>query len=262
MRGASSAADPFELGIAVGDAFTRVQGKTMSTPRIAAGESTGVIVVAGQSNAANVVAAFTSPTNASKIDNFNIHDGGTYTAVEPLLGASGNLGGNIFTRVADKLITAGVFARIILVPVAISGTTVAQWMSGGAYNARLTIACRRLAAVGLTPNAFIWMQGESDAGTSQANYTSRLASVIGTPRAIGFNAPWFIGKCTYIAGVVDANVQAAQVAAANGVDIFAGANTDSLTGTAVNRQGDNTHFTGAGAEAAADLWKTALDAVL
>lgn len=268
MIQASSATDPYYIKpVSEGaDNFASQYGgaRTIRDPRLNAGEATGVFVVAGQSNCCNSVNALYTPTNESKIDNLNLYDGGTYAAADPLLGCftgPAAVGGNVFLRVADKLITSGVFSRVILVPVGVGGSTISRWAAGGDLNSRTTVASIRVAAVGLPVTAFLWMQGESDHGISQAAYASYLASVIATPRSIGFNAPWLIGKCTLLSGAVDANVRAAQADALNGADIFAGADTDSLTGLGVNRQSDDTHLNATGADAAATLWKNAIDAV-
>jgi len=241
-------------------------GKTMSTPRLVVGEKTAVFVIAGQSNCSNSVDTAYSPGNAAKVDNFNIYDGGMYRAVDPLLGCTiktSTLNGNIFGRVADKLINAGWRDRIILATVGYGGSAISSWRLGGQLNPRLIIAPQRLAAVGLSVTAFIWMQGETDnnpLSTPQANYAAALGEVIGTPRALGFNAPWLIGKCTYINGATSAQVRAAQAGVANGTDIFGGADTDTLTGVA-NRY-DDAHFSALGADAAADLWKAAIISAL
>jgi hypothetical protein len=263
----ASSLDPYTFG----EASTNPQGgnrntdsKSIRTPRLNAGESTGVFIIVGQSNCCNSVPSAYSPANASKIDNILIYNGGTYAGADPMLGCEnispGVLLGNWVTRFADKEITGGKYARVILMPIGIGGTTIAQWAPGGELNPRLLVAPKRLASVGLTVSAFIWMQGESNHGTAQATYSAALTTVIGTPRASGFNAPWIIGKCTYITGTIDANVQAAQVAAPNGTTIFAGADTDTLT--AASRQADNTHFTDAGSDAAAALWVTAVNAAI
>jgi hypothetical protein len=264
-----SAADPYlfpEVSTSIGGNRT-FAGKATRDPRLNAGETTGVFVIAGQSNSCNVAPSAYTPSNASKIDNISVYDGGTREATDPLLGCEdiivpGSGPGNLFLRMADKLITAGTYQRVILMPVGTGGTTIAQWNST-LYH-RLIVAGRRLSSVGLSITAYLWMQGENDntAGTSQATYASGLSTLIGTPRAEGFNAPWLIGKCTYIGGTVSAGVQAAQVAAANGVDIFAGADTDTLTGTATNRIADDTHLTSAGQDSAAALWRDAIVAAI
>jgi len=100
-------------------------------------------------------------------------------------------------------------------------------------------------------------------GTSQANYASRLTSIISAVRAHGvdFAAPWVVGKCSYNGGATSAGVRAAQASVVNGTDIFQGGDTDTLTGTSVYRSSGDVHFTAAGANAAAELWKSAIASV-
>lgn len=267
MIGVASAIDPYLL-IPVDTVQGIKAAPAMRDPRLKAGERTGVFGIPGQSNATNITDAAYVPVNGAKIDNLDINDGGLYVAADPLLGCTTNLAvagrGNIFTRVADKLISAGVFDRVILIPVAVGGTPVASWVPG-ALGDRILVAARRARAVGLPITAFLWMQGETDGvnGTSQATYAATLASVIAGPRAEGFNAPWFIGKCTYIVGTVYPAIQAAQAGIVNpAANIFAGANTDSLTGATYRQVIDDTHLNGtAGSDAASTLWTTAIDAV-
>ena len=235
-------------------------GLVQVSPRLAAGEDTAVMVVAGQSNAANFSLGSYSIVNTTKLQMLGLLNGGVYQAREPVLGAGGTLN-NLFVRALDTLITDTVYERIVAVYVAISGTEILHWRTGGSLNHRLLVAARRCASVGLTPTHFLWMQGETDTqlGTSEATYAAALAEVIGTPRAEGFDAPWFIGKCSYsgtAGGVVSTAIQNAQTDAINGTDIFAGADTDTLTGA--NRNVD--HFTDAGATAAAALWAAAIAA--
>lgn len=263
---ARSAPDPFTfLGMEKVQIPSPV-GRTIRDPRLNAGETTGVFVVAGQSNAANYVDTTATLTNGSKIDCVNIYDGGTYAGTDPLLGSDGSLG-SIFSRMADVLITAGKYQRVILCPIGRgdTGTSINHWATGGMHNQRLIVVPRRLAALGLSVTAFLWQQGESDTdlGTSQASYAASLAQVIGAPRAFGYNAPWLLAKSTYSNGSVSSAVQAAIAAAINGTTIFAGADTDTLTGTTTNRQvSGNTHFKAAGANAAAVLWRDKIVAAL
>jgi hypothetical protein len=272
-----SSIDPFPLGENLrsdqnwqnNGGYRSTGGKTLRSVTIDTGIRNLVLIVAGQSNYQNVAPTAYTPTNASALDNFNVYDGGVYAAADPLLGASwmyttlGQGGanpspGNIGTRVGDLLITNGQFDRVILVPVAIGGSTIEMWATGSLSN-RVPTAMARLASRGIVPGmtnvefAVIWGQGESDntLDTSQANYTSRLNTVISNAAAAGFSGRWFINKQTWNAGSTDANVQAAQDAMPNGSTIFAGANADSLNAT--NRYADNTHFNDTGMAALATL---------
>lgn len=273
-RGAAicSAPDPFVVREI--DAYPKggnrdTSSKAVRDPRLVAGEATGVFIIAGQSNACNMVDALYTPTHATKVDNVNIYDGGTYAAVDPLLGCHNiasvaSVYGSIWGRMGDKLIAATAYDRVILVPIGIGATNMIDWRDAGPLRDRFGIALGRLAAVGLSATAIMWMQGEGDnvGGTSQANYESWLTTMISGVRAGGDTTPWLIGQCTYYNGTTSAAVRAAQAAVVNGTDIFAGADTDTLTGTSVNRQSDNSHLKAAGADAAAGLWRDAIVAAL
>lgn len=261
-----SKSDPYTIPAFAGHNYIDRGSRSLRTPRLTAGENTAVFIVAGQSNAANCLDSSYSANNASKIDNFNLFDGGVYAASDPLLGCtidSAGLG-NLFFRFSDKLITAGSYDRVILAPVAVGGTLVQHWEQAAPLNLRPIVAARRLASVGLPVTAFIWMQGETDAanGTSQSSYADSLSGVISSVRGEGFSQPWLIGKCTYNSGNTSSTIRSAQAAVVNGTDIFAGADSDTLTGTSVNRQADNTHFKAAGGDAAASLWRDAVIAAL
>lgn len=259
------AADPFRIAGLGQPMMQAAPGRTLSTPILTPGQNTAVLVGAGQSNISNFSVAGYTITNPTVVDNFNVYDGVVYQAEERLLGCgifAIDDGGSFLAPLADKLIDDGIFDRVILVPIGVGGTAVGEWAPGGPCNQMLSIAYKRLVTVGLTPTLWLWHQGENDtqAGTSQSDYATRLAAVINTPRALGDTAPWFISQASYVSGAPSSAVRAAQAAAVNGVDIFAGPDTDTLTG-GTNRVADNTHFTLAGSVAAADLAKTAIDAV-
>lgn len=238
-------------------------GRAIRDPRLIAGERTAVLIIAGQSNSASYVSVTYTPVHGAKIDNINIYDGGTYAAVDPLLGCESfsffTTPGNAFLRLADKLISGGMFDRVILVPIGIGGSTVGLWDTLP-FGERLLVAFRRVAALGLTVTAVLWQQGESDnvGGTTQANYQLSLSSVIARPRALGFNAPWFIARSSWWLGTTSAAVRAAQGAMPNGVDIFAGPDTDTIGSSG---REDNVHWNGPGANTLGDLWFTSLDVV-
>src|SRR5262245_16246844 len=105
-----------------------------------------------------------------------------YAAADPLLGTGmafpggGFSPGGVSLRLADLLVSNSKFDRVIIVPVAIGGTSVAMWATGGVLSNCITAAMARLASRGIVPGmtnvtfAFVWGQGESDGGTSQAAY--------------------------------------------------------------------------------------------
>lgn len=260
--------DPFTvvewaLGNPIGKG-KQTAGKAIRDPRLVPGERTGTFVVAGQSNSANYVDVTYAPTHAAKIDNLNIYDGGTYAAVDPLLGCEAyslyDTPGNMFLRVADKLIALDYYDRVILIPIGVGGSSVALWNSRP-FGDRLTVAFKRAQAVGLNVSAVLWQQGEADqaGGTTQAAYQAAIASTIALPRAVGFAAPWIIAQCSYFLGITSEAVRAAQAAMVNGTDIFAGPDTDAIVSWG---RYDNGHFNASGADVAATGWAYAIGSAL
>lgn len=250
---------------------TNTNGRVQVDHTLDPSERTLVIVGCGQSN---IASCDNSTYNASsaKVENFNIYDGGVYQARRPLLGASAGIsltgtpgiGGCWLTRLGDKLISDDIADRVILVPNAVGATSIQNWVPGllaypGSVANRIDVTCKRLIAAGLTPDAIFWQQGESNHGTSQALYAGWLAEVIAAYKSYFPSTPFFVGTSTYMGGVTDSNVQAACAAAVDhGAGIWAGGNSDTLTSG--YRQADDIHFDATGADACADLWKTALAA--
>lgn len=246
-----------------------------------------LIVGPAQSNGINTSPTAFTPTNASKIDNLNQCDGGIYpVASDPLLGVNCAAGatpagcatpgcttfclGNVATRIADALITAGKFDRVIIAPIGVGSTSIAMWASGGVLstpNNRLGVALKRLSAKGITTSttgvtiASLSMIGETDSslGTLQAAWVAAWNSTI-SAGSLATGVRFFVTKET-LNGSVSAAVQAAQTATSpSGVinhagtpQVWEGADADSLTGNICGasanlacRQSDGLHFTDAG----------------
>lgn len=113
---------------------------------------------------------------------------------------------------------------------------------------------------GLTPDAILWQQGETDAwgSTSTAAYQAALGQVIHAFRNEGVTAPFFVALTSHITigGEREdpgdaADVRAAQTVIVNGVDIFQGADTDTLDDT---YRAHGTHFNSTGQDTHAELW--------
>lgn len=197
-------------------------------------------------------------------------------------------GGHPPLRTADAMVTTGKCARVIIEPIAVNGTSIADW-NGGVYGLRLSVAIRRIAQR-ISPNkcgdaniscAVLWGQGETDNinGTSQATYTAGLNSLIATGNAVatslGWSATWgrwLVARQTFYNGFgTNAGLQAAQAAVVNGTQVFAGANADALQGNvcgpAANvacRTPDPSHFSDNGSYSYAvgptNGWQAALHA--
>lgn len=257
-----SVSDPFRLNDLRGtisttnNGYNAPAGRTVVNPTSLTGRIK-VLVLLGQSNIVNSGQGGTHTlVNTTKVHNLNIWDGGLYRAADPLLGGDG-IYSCMGTKLGDTLVTDNYADHVVLVPVAIGATTVAQWAAGGICNHRIGVAFRRIAAVGLTPTHVLWQQGESDQpSTTQNAYTTSLNSVISTIQ--GFtNAKIFVSKTSWLGGSVSAAVQAAQTASWNGTTVIQGPNTDSLDSS--NRTA-NTDFTFNGMTAVAALWAPIIEA--
>lgn len=217
-----------------------------------------VIIGAGQSNMANSPqASVYLPSNPGAIDQLYINNGGVYNAPDPLLGNSINNypsfgGGNPILRVADALISAGLFDHALVASVAIDGSSVADWETGS-LSTRLPVLIARLNAKGLLtgPNVtavLLWGQGETDQalGTTQTAYFNSLTNVINATRNAGFSGPWLVAVETYFSGLISVPVQNAQKAIINhAANIWGGPIADNLIGNACGGQicrPDDLHF--------------------
>lgn len=252
--------------------YSDTVGKTVRATTINTAVKNAVLILAGQSNFGTSSPTSYTPTNSTKVDNFNIYDCQTYAAAGVLLGSTwsyqalgGTVSGHVGGRIADALINAGKFDRVILVPVAVGGTTVANWDIAGPLYGRIEAAIRRLRMAGVTPDmtnvtfAVLWGQGEGDSGTSQAAYDASMRRIIDKTRAAGFSGRFLIAKQTLLSGSQTSTVRAAQAAVVgHDAQVYAGPDADTLTGA--NRQADGTHFSDAGAAAYASAWVTALAA--
>lgn len=242
----------------LGFAFTA--SRTRVSSAIVGGQKTLVVVLAGQSTGANYDNTLYTPMN-SLVHNFNIYDGATYQAKDPLIGCSGYAGGCWLGRLGDKLISNAICDRPILVPTSIGSSEVAMWAPGGFLNHRFAVIQKRLTEAGLTPSCLIWQQGERDKtiGTDQATYAAGLAGVISTWRGLYPSVPVFVNKVSVTSNTAYTPVQNAQVAAVDHTNgIWAGADSDSLGSG--NRQSDGTHWNATGSDAIAGLMVTALHA--
>jgi hypothetical protein len=238
--------------------YNTTAGRTTATAP-AAGASTGVFIVVGQSQAGNHGVSNYGPTNAANCLQINIHDGIVYRLTDPALGATGSAGSYI-GRLCDKLIAAGKYTNVVMIPAAIGGTKIKQWTPAGdpaLYGAgwwahRLVAALKRAHQQGYAPQGIIWEQGTQDAaaGTSQAAWQADFQILVSMMSSAGFTGKWLVPQSTLVSGVgSNATIRAAQAAVANGSTIIAGPDLDTLTGG--NLQADGVHRTDTGNDNAA-----------
>jgi hypothetical protein len=224
-----------------------------------------VFITAGQSNSANSGEVAQSPDDP-RVFAFNGTSWSPANDPQPIATGSN---GSPWPELGD-LLAEQHDVPIGFVSVGWGGTSVAQWVPGASgpdseplYN-RLQNAIDELGPDGF--RAVLWHQGETDAGngTSEADYAQRLQSVIDQSRIdAGADVTWGVALVSYRDQYLtnDPDVVAGQLDVINGdANVFQGANTDTLIGFPYrNNGGAGIHFSTAGLEEHARLWRVAIE---
>ena len=230
-------------------------------------KGTSVIITLGQSNAANFASGHYAAQG--KVANFNLYDGRCYSAIDPLLGASGD-GGNFATRLGDILIGVALPSESFLLQ---SAWVTREWSIGhsGASSTTESSLIRRLWEAGTSPNLILWQQGEgnaSDVDLGGRNYRRHLLEVVQTFRNYGISAPFMVALCTLcgdphpnpmvriIRNLLRQNVRAGQRGAVSSeIGTFLGPDTDRI---GREDKFDRCHMSESGAQKQAEMWADAI----
>jgi len=210
-----------------------------------------VVLTFGQSQAANYgESRYSSREN---VYNFNFKDGKFYTAVDPLLGTSGNKG-SVWTRLGDKIIQQGLYDSVLLVPIAVGATTIDRWTPNGDLYYRLPQAINGLRQYNLEITHILWHQGSADAWlhSQQAaeQYKANFMSIVNGIRGLDVNAPIYVAISTYSYGNSDSLLQQAQRDLANpDLGIYPGPDGD-----VIPYRWDGVHFSNMGLDQLANGW--------
>ena len=242
-----------------------VRSMTGATPLASATRSKigvgDIFITAGQSNAANHGAPVQSAAS-DLINIFNLNSSSWQVANDPQPYATGS-GGSPWPAFGDRL-TARTQLPVGIVSVAVGGTEVSQWVpNSGTLYPRINLAINSLQSYGGF-RAILWHQGESDtlAGTTAANYATRLNAVISQSRTdAGFAVPWGVALVSYHPSGTAANM--AQVIAGqqqvigNTAGVFKGAETDDFGSR--GWLSDGVHFNAAGLQDHGRQWAETVD---
>jgi len=208
-----------------------------------------VILTFGQSQAANNGESKYS----SKEKVYNYYDSKFYTAVDPLLGATGGRG-SVWTRLGDKIIEQGLCDHVLFVPVAFGASGIESWSPDGKLYYRITNAISGLRKYNLEITHIFWSQGSYDSWqhTSEAaeKYKAEFMEIVDGIRKCGVDAPIYISVETYSYGNHDSFIQQAQRDLVD-VDakIYPGPNNDDI-----KERWDRVHFSNNGLDKLANLW--------
>ncbi|GAB4030791.1 sialate O-acetylesterase [Spirosoma jeollabukense] len=235
--------------------------------RVGVGE---VFVVAGQSN---VFGGFERVPNASedRVSCVDLQQDSLSEQTLPLRFSHISYGTNIgpsqpphiWGILGDRLVQR-LNVPVLFLGAALGGSSSSQWnlsATGTIGTTPNSSVYRRLGATLLHyilrtgARAVLWHQGESDRGTPTTTYFNNIKNVIEKSRQqLGGNSlPWMMSRASYIDGLSDSNVIAAQNQLISAVpNVFPGPESDNITGT--DNRPDYTHFKGAGLYRFTDQW--------
>jgi hypothetical protein len=217
-----------------------------------------IVMTFGQSMGSNEAETRYQP--ARDVVNFSFFDGKCYRAADPLIGAA-NFKGSIWGIMADRLVESGRYKSVVLVPTSYGGTSLKDWMPGGAMSRRLVFAIDRVRRAGGRIDAMLWQQGEAEsggAGYTAAQYVQGFGEIRNMVREIGVAAPIYVAQST-ICGAGDRNreeIRSAQLELPRLYqDVRRGPDTDVVP---IADRYDSCHYGTRGQFRAGELWSAAL----
>jgi hypothetical protein len=224
----------------------------------ASGGRTMVALALGQSNTGNHGETLYRPRR----DVVNLFRDTCYRAEDPLLGPTGDRG-SIWTRLGDLLINAGMFDRVVIIPIGVGSTAIADWVPGGYLHPRVTNAIGEARRAGLAITHVLWIQGGSEKmsrgdAAVRERYKRDFRSLVGSLREKGVTAPVYVAVGSIGMDGFKPDIQQAQRELADpAAGILAGPDTDSLHAVEENRW-EVVHFSPLGLDRCARAWLEAL----
>lgn len=221
---------------------------------------TGVLLILGQSNAANYGQKRFTTRYRDRVVNYFADR--CYVASSPLLGGAGQLGEYI-TPLADELVSKGVYENVVIIVAAV-GSPISRWQRDGDIN-EVLIALLKSVQAKYRVTDVIWHQGATDTNqkTTTKVYVASFRSLISTLSELQVTAPVFMG-------IETRGCQATSWTEANPVaighsqlidneKIFLGANTDRLV--ELKDRYDTCHFNETGQLRTAQAFADSISAV-
>jgi hypothetical protein len=234
-----------------GRSFNDVRDRARVDAAAASSGNAAVILTFGQSNASNAGRGCYTPREP--VFNFNLLDGQCYAAQDPLLGPT-ETGGNFATRLADMLIERGAFDSVLIAPIAVGGSQVAEWTPSGRYHCRLKAVIDGIRNAGLRFTHLLWHQGETDAAyyPDADHYRACFMDLHDAIRDYGVDAPLFVAQATVGAVPPVASIREAQRSVVDPARrIFAGPDTDMI---GPEDRFDGCHMAESGLRKHAEMW--------
>ena len=217
--------------------------------RIGVGE---VFLVAGQSNASGKGLSLSIAGPDVRLGEVDSSGGITWkSGSDPQVPGGG---GSVWPEVGNRL-TRRLGVPVAFVNVAVEASFIADWRPGSANYERLKKALLALGPA--SARAILWHQGESDAGTSEAEYYAGLKRLI-TSLAEETHRPvrWMVATASFDGSQQHSQVRVAQRRIC--ADGFASQGPDTDVLGPDQRDRSRVHFNTQGTSAAAALWDQAI----
>jgi hypothetical protein len=156
-------------------------------------DRTAVFLIIGQSNASNMGGQRFRSTTGRVAGYF---EGKCSIAASPLLGTSG-IAGEPWSVIGDRLVSDGSFDQVVLIPAAVGGSGLSEWIAGGDLHSMLQQVVQD-AQQHYRITHVLWHQGEGDfsVGTSEDAYVSEFQSLARDLRKWGVTAPIYVSVAT------------------------------------------------------------------
>lgn len=183
-----------------------------------------IAVILGQSNAANHAERLTKA--GPKVVTF--YRGACYTAVDPILGATGQTG-SVWPAFGDAVIASGEYDAVILVPAAVGSSRMESWAPGGVLSDRVALRLSQLREAGYKPTHFLIQQGESEGvgGEDATRYRSQAVSLLRDLRSTG--ASVVMATATRCMGEAQPSIRTAQSEARKMAGALPGPDADAIS---------------------------------
>jgi hypothetical protein len=228
---------PYQRELNIYEGFNDISNRVeIDCSKILDSNRKAIILIAGQSNAANSTNYKYTPKNSDKIYNYNFFDGKCYKSLDPLLGTSYS-GGSSWNLLADKLLEDNIFDEVMLIPVAVGNTSIDDWNQKLFF--RIENSIKDLRDKNIEISHIFWHQGEADnkRGTSKENYKREFLILKDRVRALNIKAPIFmaiasrdllLNKANNYQGYSKTIQDAQKELITENRDIFLGANSDNI----------------------------------
>jgi carbohydrate esterase-like sialic acid-specific acetylesterase len=156
-------------------------------------DRSAVLLILGQSNAANTGGQRFRSQSGHVINYF---DGKCTIAASPLLGTSG-IAGEPWSAIGDGLVNDKSFDDVVLAPIAVGGSALSQWVSGGDLHSMLKEVVDD-AQRHYRITHVLWHQGEGDFSlrTTEEQYVSGFQSLARDLHNWGVAAPIYVSVAT------------------------------------------------------------------